>query len=144
MFPEHIDAAEHDYYCSECGVIAEPPGQGETCEETGRCKECLLTASGSIPLYTPQQQGERAGFIGAIQACFREPQHAEEIGKRVVILVAEMQADNQPVTLIASQIEDALAVYLRDEKQRLTEHQQRHILAVVKVVLLTGGQFTSW
>ena len=40
MFPEHIDAAEQDYYCSECGVIAEPPGQGGTCETTGRCEEC--------------------------------------------------------------------------------------------------------
>lgn len=45
MFSEYIDAAEHDYYCSDCGDPADVPGTGETCIVTGRCKECWWQAS---------------------------------------------------------------------------------------------------
>lgn len=40
MFSEWIDAAEFDYYCSDCGDAADRPGTGATCIATGRCKDC--------------------------------------------------------------------------------------------------------
>lgn len=45
MFSEWIDAAEHDYYCSDCGNPAARPGTGATCIATGRCKECRWQTS---------------------------------------------------------------------------------------------------
>lgn len=34
------DEPSQDYYCSDCGVPAQPPGRGQTCTATGRCKTC--------------------------------------------------------------------------------------------------------
>lgn len=50
--PEDGDApfegSGDDYYCSECGVFAPPPGRGQTCTATGRCKTCWWEDSNTL------------------------------------------------------------------------------------------------
>lgn len=42
------DDPSQDYFCSECGVPAPPPGRGHTCTATGRCKTCWWTESDTL------------------------------------------------------------------------------------------------
>lgn len=90
-----------------------------------------------------RQKTERSAFIAAIQAAFQKPSHAEDLGGLMVKWIAEMQADCKHGDRIVKRIEDAVAVYRRDGKVPLTEKQQQHILAVVKVVLVCDGTFSD-
>lgn len=134
MFSEYIDAAEHDYYCSDCGDPADVPGTGETCIATGRCKDCWWQAS-DTHLYTEWAVGKAASDVWLAYGTENEYGGEVVIAQRVV----RSENDDQGEVFIHGLTPPQIRAFIHDCEAAVMRNDKRFDARQWKADYVTGG-----